>query len=318
MTTTSPDHRIARLQRLIVDGPHHRPGIPELAAAAAGLAPLAHSIATAPAPEVAVITGFFMEHGEPPACETDGPVGTAHLCAGLTAAGIGARVATDAPNAGAVRAALNAAGLPADFAMDVVAVPAFSGGEDLASVIGRWHATPPSHVIAIERCGPSHDGIHRRADGTDISAFTAPLDQLFTAGGWVTAAIGDGGNELGMGALPRDLIHAHVPGGSQIACTIPCDHLVVAGVSNWGAQALLCAVAAHLPDRAAALTASLTAAAGRQILHATVHDGPAVASVDWPPTGPPRQALSVDGLDWPHHAEMLAALVACLTGDPAP
>lgn len=312
------DRRIANLARLIVHGPHRRPGIAELAAAADGLAALARSIATVPTPEVAVITGFFMEHGDPPACETDGPVGAAHLCAGLTAAGFGARVATDAPNAGAVRAALTAAGLPDDFPMDVVVVPSFAGGDDLAAVIGRWRANPPSHVVAIERCGPAEDGAHRRADGTDISAYTAPLDRLFTAGDWVTAAIGDGGNELGMGTLPRDLLHAHVPLGQQIACTVPCDHLVVAGVSNWGAQALLCAVAAHLPGHAAALTANLTAAAGHRILHATVHHGPAVAAVDWPPTEPPRQALSVDGLDWPHHAEMLAALVACLSDEPQP
>ncbi len=39
--------------------------------------------------------------------------------------------------------------------------------------------------------------------GTDISAYAAPLDRLFSAGPWRTIAIGDGGNEIGMGGVPR-------------------------------------------------------------------------------------------------------------------
>ena len=57
-----------------------------------------------------------------------------------------------------------------------------------------------------------------------------------------TIGIGDGGNEIGMGKLPAGLIAQHVPNGAQIACVTSCDHLVVAGVSNWGAYGLAAGV----------------------------------------------------------------------------
>jgi len=65
--------------------------------------------------------------------------------------------------------------------------------------------------------------------GLDISSYTAPLDELFTAGPWETIAIGDGGNEIGMGSLPRELIAQHVDHGETIACVTPARHLIVAG-----------------------------------------------------------------------------------------
>ena len=77
---------------------------------------------------------------------------------------------------------------------------------------------------------------------------TAPLDELFAAGPWETIAVGDGGNEIGMGALPRALIAAHVEHGATIACVTPRSHLIVAGVSHWGAYALLGALAVVRPD----------------------------------------------------------------------
>lgn len=49
-----------------------------------------------------------------------------------------------------------------------------------------------------------------------------------------TIGVGDGGNELGMGALPWDLIKDTIPLGGRIQCRIPTDSVVVAGVSNWG------------------------------------------------------------------------------------
>src|SRR6185437_8417948 len=51
----------------------------------------------------------------------------------------------------------------------------------------------------------------------------------------VSHAIGDGGNEIGIGKLPAGLIGRTVPNGDRIACITSCDDLIVAGVSNWGA-----------------------------------------------------------------------------------
>ena len=58
-----------------------------------------------------------------------------------------------------------------------------------------------THAMSIERCGRSADGAPRNMRGEDISAYTTPLDDLFSAGPWDTIAIGDGGNEIGMGRL---------------------------------------------------------------------------------------------------------------------
>ena len=60
----------------------------------------------------------------------------------------------------------------------------------------------------------------------------------------VLIGIGDGGNEVGMGKLYNEIIACesikHAP---EIACVTSCDHLIVAGVSNWGGYALSTAVA---------------------------------------------------------------------------
>jgi hypothetical protein len=100
-----------------------------------------------------------------------------------------------------------------------------------------------SHAVSIERCGLSPDGRPRNMRGADVSPWTAPLDDLFTAGDWVRIGVGDGGNEIGMGKLPAGLIAGTVPNGERIACITACDHLVVAGVSNWGAYGLMAALA---------------------------------------------------------------------------
>ena len=52
-----------------------------------------------------------------------------------------------------------------------------------------------------------------------------------------TTSIGDGGNELGMGKV-KEQVENHVKLGEQIACVVPSDYLVAAGVSNWGGYAI--------------------------------------------------------------------------------
>ena len=52
------------------------------------------------------------------------------------------------------------------------------------------------------------------------------------------------GNEIGMGRVEDYAIEGVVDHGENIACTVPTDQLVVAGTSNWGAHALVCAMRA--------------------------------------------------------------------------
>src|SRR4029077_10326277 len=139
----------------------------------------------------------------------------------------------DEPCRSACAASLAGAGVPA-VPIDVVAI-----GDPLAPLIETWRRVGITHAIAIERCARSADGPPRNMRGQDIGSYTAPLDDLFTAGPWDTIAIGDGGNEIGMGAIPRSLIARHVEHGETIACVTAARHLIVAGVSNWGAYALV-------------------------------------------------------------------------------
>ena len=87
----------------------------------------------------------------------------------------------------------------------------------------------------------------RNMRGEDVSPWSAPLDRLFTAGPWRTIAIGDGGNEVGMGALPAGLVAREVPLGSTIACVTPAEFLITAGVSHWGAYGLIAGLAVREP-----------------------------------------------------------------------
>jgi hypothetical protein len=243
----------------------------ELIAASAGeLAAAGRALAGATS--VGLITGFFVPRGEVAAPETDGPVGTALLAAALAACGVPARIAVDTPCAAAVRAAVDAAG--GGVAVDEVGVD-----EGLDRLIGDWRSTGVSHVIAIERCGRSADGRPRNMRGVDVSAWTAPLDDLFLAGPWIRLAVGAGGNEIGMGKLPPGLIARTVPNGEKIACVTSCDQLVVAGVSNWGAYGLMAALAVARPEWAAKVAKFLTAERDLAVTRATVDKAGAVDGV---------------------------------------
>ena len=57
----------------------------------------------------------------------------------------------------------------------------------------------------------------------------------------MTVGIGDGGNEIGMGAV-RGKIARLDRLRARIATVVPVDHLVVAGVSNWGSYGVVAAL----------------------------------------------------------------------------
>ena len=266
----------------------------ELIAASAGdLAAAASSLGKAT--RVGLITGFFVPRGEVAAPETDGPVGTALLAAALAACGVPARIAVDTPCAGAVRAAVGAAG--GGVAVDEVGVD-----EDLDRLIGDWRSTGVSHAVAIERCGRSADGRPRNMRGVDVSPWTAPLDDLFLAGPWIRLAVGDGGNEIGMGKLPPGLIARTVPNGEKIACVTSCDRLVVAGVSNWGAYGLMAALAVARPDWAARIAMFLTAERDLAVTRATVDKAGAVDGVT------AQREATVDGFGPEIHGPLIDEL----------
>ena len=249
------------------------------------------SIAEHEAPSIAIITGFFIASGDPPAAETDGPPGAAHMAAAFVAAGIPCRIVTDTPCEGALRASMSAIGIEATVPLDVVALKEAQNNLTIGQTEALWYEQKISHVISIERCGPSKSGKPKSARGINLSDWTAPLEKLFTAGDWKQIAIGDGGNEIGMGALPADLIAESVVKGEEISCAISCDHLILAGVSNWGGWAMVSALALVLPNKSAALLSKLNVETDNQVLKELVDNGPSIDGIKG------VQAYSVDNFD---------------------
>jgi D-glutamate cyclase len=262
----------------------------------------ASALATACPARVGLVTGFYVPLGSPPAAETDGPVGTALLAKGLEAVGMPCRLATDTLCHDACAAALAAAGC------SLVSLDTVGPGTPLCQLIETWREAAVTHAISIERCGRSTDGHPRNMRGEDIGAYTAPLDDLFSAGPWDTIAVGDGGNEIGMGALSRSLIGRHVAHGEVIACVTPAQYLIVAGVSNWGAYALLGALAALREDWRTSLLACLDEALDRSVLEATIAHGPAVDGVSRLPTP------TVDNLEFAAHRRILRRIRTLVEG----
>ena len=134
----------------------------------------------------------------------------------------------------------------------------------------------------------------------DVTEHVAPVHRWFEQDrppGVVTMAIGDGGNEIGMGNIPHETIVKNIANGNLIHCRVPTDHLIVAGVSNWGAYALAAGI---FVVRGVKPPAGLfDADREREILEVMVREGPLVDGV----TG--KQTATVDGLSWEDYVKPL-------------
>jgi hypothetical protein len=257
------------------------------------LSTAASALAASTAPRIGLITGFFVPGANPPAAETDGPAGAALMARGFAQSDLLCRLATDTVCRSACRAALDAAGAGA------VPIDTVAPGETVEAVVDLWRRHGIDWVIAIERCGPAADGLFRNMRGADISAHAARLDRLFSAGPWHTIGIGDGGNELGMGRVP---VARYVPLGETIGCVVPADFLIAAGVSHWGAYALLAALAVLRPDWSAAMLSGLDPALDQAVIEAMVRDGPAVDGVSL------RREATIDALGMTVHRGVMEAV----------
>jgi len=113
----------------------------------------------------------------------------------------------------------------------------------------------------------------------------------------VTLAVGDGGNEIGMGKIPWDILHANIPNGGLIACRVPTQRLIVCGISNWGAYALAAGIYGLLGKTPA--PSVFHADIEQRILKAMVDKGPLVDGVLGKPS------VSVDGVSWKDYAAVL-------------
>ena len=106
-------------------------------------------------------------------------------------------------------------------------------GEIAGAVSLLYQQAPPDLVISIERPGAAIDGHCYNMAGDDISAVCSSAESYLELATCPTIAVGDGGNELGMGKAQLAL------GALNIKAAISdCDELIVADVSNWAAYAL--------------------------------------------------------------------------------
>jgi hypothetical protein len=289
------------------------------------------SIAKTQDPSIAIITGFYIPHGRPPCGETDGPLGALFMARALVPLGIRVALVTASFAAQALTAGLQACSLERD--VSVLIMP--SRGHLWDTYLhddwqrGFQDRFALTHLVALERVGPSHTpqsirlqpgvtaaALERFANevqpdhhdrchtmrGVDVTQHMAPAHLLVEAAARqsppiTTIGIGDGGNEIGMGKISWDIIRRNIPRGGLVACRVPTDYVVVCGVSNWGAYGL--ATGVRLLRKAPHDAELFDLKRERGLLQLMVEQGPLVDGTSG------EQVAMVDGLSFERYAEPL-------------
>ena len=155
--------------------------------------------------------------------ETDGPVGAIALYRALASLGAQPVLACGPPLAPT---------LAGDYAL--LELTAGNLADAHAEAADQLAQIQPRAIITIERPGLAADGRYYNMRGDDISDRCFFFDPFMELAQCPTIAIGDGGNEIGMGNIFEALQ------GLDINVSVTrCDELLVADVSNWGAYGLL-------------------------------------------------------------------------------
>jgi hypothetical protein len=214
-----------------------------------------------------ILSGFPCCVSEVPPTETDGPPGTFAIARALIVCGRYDKVTvvTDHCNEAVFTAALDGLAIPESdddddvrYLRDKITVMTFPSSslmttEDEDRLLHLMDEC--TVVIACERAGPAKDGHCYTMRGIDMTekGLIAPLHRLVTETRRTSKsgtnnpnrydipfiAIGDGGNELGMGkVLPKIIGSPKIRNGAKTGCAVPADYLIAASVSNWGGYAL--------------------------------------------------------------------------------
>ncbi len=180
---------------------------------------------------VVILTGFCIP--DKLIGETDGPPGAASLAYCLEKLNKDVILITDKYSKELLEACANVLEIKAK----IIEVPFIDSDKFCVKIIEEIE---PTHIIAIERPGKAVDGKNYNMKGIDISEFVASTDAFFCEAknrNVKTIAIGDGGNELGMGKL-RQRIHELVKDGEKICANSSADYVITVPISNWGGYAL--------------------------------------------------------------------------------
>lgn len=184
---------------------------------------------------VVIVTGFAIKEAE--IGETDGPPGALALAYALECLNKKVVLVTDKYSEAFVKIGADALNLNAL----IYIFEENKENEQSDEIIEKFK---PDHIIGIERPGRNCHGRCHSMSGEDITHLCPNTDALFLKAqkyNIATSAIGDGGNEIGMGKI-KGLIHQHVYKGKLICAEVETDHLIITGVSNWGAYGICSAL----------------------------------------------------------------------------
>ena len=236
---------------------------------------------------VIIVTGFCIRAAL--IGESDGPPGALAIADALRQLGKEVVLVTDQYSSGLLAA--GAARFGAPFTTQILELQQSVAERQIDDLVAAFK---PTQVLAIERPGNATDGHRYSMRGEILDDLAPAADRLLAPRpACRTIAIGDGGNELGLGSL-RDSLKSRVAHGDLIFCATPADYVIAAGISNWGAYALV---------------AALSLLAGRLLLQPPEHEHTvlqtllAAGAVDGCTRKP---TLSVDGLPWDDYAKVLA------------
>lgn len=182
--------------------------------------------------KIMILTGFVIRAAG--VGETDGPLGTLSIAKALEDLGKEVLLVTDKFTWHLLEEGKKVLGVKAK----VVNVPyenTVSFCRDL------FEDFAPDHFLSIERPGKAANGSFHSMRGEDLSDIIPPTDVLMLTAiekGIRCTAVGDGGNELGMGKV-KEKIFEFVNHGELIAAEVAADNLILAGVSNWGGHGLV-------------------------------------------------------------------------------
>lgn len=166
-------------------------------------------------------TGFPVES----TFETDGPVGAIifyHVLEKLGATPI------------IVCSTMMAAAFESDYRTYPVSIGIDNHAVSLEETKWALDQFKPEAIIAIECPGLAENGRYHNMRGEDISAKAACFDYFIKEANCPTIAIGDGGNEIGMGNVKEALAAFNI-----IPSVTQCDELIISDVSNWGVYGIL-------------------------------------------------------------------------------
>lgn len=211
---------------------------------------------------VYIMTGFVLWPYEKP--ETDGFISSMLLCRALSLA-FGVKPVLICPKDAKCAAEATSGCIGLDITDDLeslsqkdncMGIVCFTKNEEEAKEQAEdiLKKVFPSAVISIECPGANSKGVYHNALGVDVSHLESKQDILFEMlkdKGVLNIAIGDLGNEIGMGTI-SDVLKKYIPYAGENACKCGCrcgiavktkaDNIITATVSDWGCYAMIAAI----------------------------------------------------------------------------